>query len=126
MAGVVLFLLALGYVVYAGIRSAAVYYVTPSEFFDLNPQRRTTFVRIAGRVPEGSIRRDEATQTWTFVISDGRVEIAARYQGIPPELFVVTREVIAEGRMGPDGVFRVQTLLATHPTEYRERRGGGP
>lgn len=113
---------ALGYIVYAGARNAAVYYLTPSEFIARGERATGQFVRVAGRVEAASIRRDQATQTWEFTITDGAAQVPVRYQGVPPELFTVTREVIAEGRRGTDGVFVVQTLLATHPTEYQERK----
>lgn len=113
---------ALGYAVYAGARNAAVYYLTPSEFVARGERANGQFVRIAGRVDEQSIRRDEATHTWEFTIYDSTARVPVRYQGVPPDLFTVTREVIAEGWRGPDGAFVVQTLLATHPTGYQERK----
>lgn len=113
---------ALGYVIYAGARNAAVYYLTPAEFVTREERANSRFVRIAGRVDEQSIRRDVATQTWEFTIYDGTARVPVRYQGVPPDLFTVTREVIAEGRQGADGVFVVERLLATHPTGYQERK----
>lgn len=112
---------ALGYVIFAGVKNAAVYYLTPSEF---RAQRGggDRFVRIAGRVDASSIRRDEATQMWEFVLYDAGARIPVRYRGVPPDLFTVTREAIVEGRQGADGVFAAQTLMATHPTVYQERK----
>lgn len=119
--GVAVIIASLGYVIFAGAKNAAVYYLTPSEF---RAQRGggDRFVRIAGRVDAASIRRDEMTQTWEFVLYDATTRIPIRYQGVPPDLFTVTREAIVEGRLGADGVFVAQTLLATHPTVYQERK----
>ena len=53
--------------------------------------------------------------------------IPVRYSGILPDLFVEGSGVVAEGSLGPNGVFMATNLLAKHDENYvpRELEGMG-
>jgi len=115
--GLTLIVLAIAAVAYSGIRSAAVYYLTPTEFA-ARPDLRNARVRLAGRVEPGSVRRD-AGRVEAFTIGDGATTIDVRYDGPLPDLFAEGREVLVEGRL--DGaVLDASRVMTTHPADYRE------
>jgi cytochrome c-type biogenesis protein CcmE len=103
---------------YAGIRSAAVYYFTPTEF-TARPQLRTARVRLAGTVVAGTVRA-QGGRVAGFRIGDGTTELDVAYDGPLPDLFGEGREVLVEGRF-EGSVLRATRVITTHPTEYQER-----
>lgn len=115
--GLALIAVAIGAVAYSGIRSAAVYYLTPSEFA-ARPDLHAARVRLAGRVAPGSVERVEG-RVVGFRLTDGATAFPVRYEGPLPDLFAEEREVLVEGRL--DGNRLVATrVMTTHPTEYKE------
>ncbi|MBI1274170.1 MAG: cytochrome c maturation protein CcmE [Alphaproteobacteria bacterium] len=75
--------------------------------------------RLGGMVEKGSLARDEADNlVIIFTITDFKNSVSVRYRGIPPDLFREGQGVIAEGKMGKDGVFTAARLLAKHDENY--------
>ena len=115
--GLAVIVIAIAAVAYSGIRSAAVYYLTPTEFAG-RPDLKDAQVRLAGRVVAGSVRRQDGGVVG-FRISDGATTLDVRYDGPLPDLFAEEREVLVEGRL--DGAALAATrVMTTHPTEYKE------
>ena len=77
-------------------------------------------VRVGGLVKDGSIRRG-ADLRISFVVTDGQSDISVAYQGIVPDLFREGQGVVAEGKVGADGVFQADTVLAKHDERYMPR-----
>ena len=50
--------------------------------------------------------------------SDTAKRVPVVYQGILPDLFREGKGVVAEGRLGADGVFRAAQVLAKHDENY--------
>ncbi|WP_230989589.1 cytochrome c maturation protein CcmE [Devosia faecipullorum] len=73
-------------------------------------------IRLGGLVKEASWIREG--QRNTFAITDGGMDILAHYDGILPDLFREGQGVVAEGSMGPDGVFIATNVLAKHDENY--------
>lgn len=117
--GIAVLVVAIGIIAYNGIRSATVYYLTPTEFAgraDLQSAR----VRLAGTVSPGSVRRANG-HVAGFTIGDETTSIAVRYDGPLPDLFAEGREVLVEGRLDSDGVMNATQVITTHPTGYKEK-----
>lgn len=74
-------------------------------------------VRLAGLVAEGTLAQDDE-QRFVFVITDGVAEVPVTFSGIMPALVEENEGIIAQGRLGPDGVFRAETVLARHDENY--------
>lgn len=119
--GLAAILVAIGVVAYNGIRSAMVYYLTPTEFAARTDLAHAQ-VRLAGTVVPRSLMKTDG-RVVGFRITDGTTAIAVRYDGPLPDLFAEGREVLVEGRLAPDGVLEGTQLITTHPTEYKERTG---
>jgi cytochrome c-type biogenesis protein CcmE len=91
------------------------FFVTPTEIAEGKAPLDKTF-RIGGYVKEGSMRRDNLTVH--FVITDTAQDVAVAYTGILPDLFQEGKGAVAQGRMGPDGVFTASEVLAKHDENY--------
>jgi cytochrome c-type biogenesis protein CcmE len=69
-------------------------------------------------VETGSIRKSEDGTTVRFVVTDKAESVAVTYSGILPDLFREEQGVVAEGSLGPGGVFQAREVLAKHDENY--------
>jgi cytochrome c-type biogenesis protein CcmE len=75
-------------------------------------------LRIGGLVEEKSVQRASDGLTISFRVTDLSNAVPVSYKGILPDLFREGQGVVAEGRMGDDGVFQANTILAKHDEKY--------
>jgi cytochrome c-type biogenesis protein CcmE len=75
-------------------------------------------VRIGGLVEEQSVVRVDAGKSVTFKVTDGANTVAVAYSGSLPDLFREGQGVVAEGKLGKDGVFQAANVLAKHDEKY--------
>jgi cytochrome c-type biogenesis protein CcmE len=102
------------------LRSQASYFYVPSEIV-ADPPAPDRGVRLGGMVEEGSLRTEGDGVTVAFVVGDGQARVPVRFSGIVPSLFVEGSGVVAEGKMGRDGTFVADNLLAKHDERYVPR-----
>jgi cytochrome c-type biogenesis protein CcmE len=107
---------ALAYLIYQGVSSAAVYYMTVGELRERGESAVNTPSRVAGVVAPGTIRRDGPRISFTLL--EGSAALPVVYEGVVTDLFVDEADVVVEGTLGPDGVFVGTVLLAKCPTRY--------
>ena len=74
--------------------------------------------RIGGLVEDGSVKRDPDGLTVRFVVTDTAKSMPVIYKGILPDLFKEGKGVVAEGKIGGDGVFSASQVLAKHDENY--------
>ena len=74
--------------------------------------------RIGGLVVDGSIAREEGSLDVAFRVTDLRCELPVSYTGVLPDLFREGQGVVAHGRLGDEGVFVADTILAKHDENY--------
>ena len=91
------------------------FFVTPSEIAAGKAPQGKAF-RVGGMVREGSLRRDNLTVH--FVITDTAKDVPVAYTGILPDLFKEGKGAVAQGKLGPDGVFVASEVLAKHDENY--------
>ena len=115
-AGLAVIAAAIAAVAYTGIRSAAVYYLTPTELA-ARPELRSVQVRLAGTVVPGSVRSEDG-RVVGFQISDGTTRVEIAYGGPLPDLFGEGRDVLVEGRVA-GSTLEATRVMTTHPTEYK-------
>ena len=80
------------------------------------PEGRT--FRVGGLVVDGSVHREPGSLEMEFRVTDLRCELAVRYTGVLPDLFREGQGVVAHGRMGANGDFEADTILAKHDENY--------
>ena len=122
----ILVLIALGVLIAAALlaawalRSQASYFYVPSDII-ADPPEPDRGVRLGGMVEKGSLRTEADGVTIAFVVGDGKARVPVRFAGIVPSLFVEGSGVVAEGKMGADGTFVAENLLAKHDENYVPR-----
>lgn len=102
------------------LRNQASYFYVPSEIVADRPAPDRA-VRLGGMVEKGSLKKEADGVTIAFVVGDGKTRVPVRFAGIVPSLFVEGSGVVAEGRMGADGTFIADNLLAKHDEKYVPR-----
>jgi cytochrome c-type biogenesis protein CcmE len=98
-------------------QSNLVFFFSPSQIAANEAPRDRAF-RIGGLVEEGSLKRDGQSLTVNFVVTDMAQRIPVSYTGMLPDLFKEGKGVVAQGKLGPDGVFRAEQVLAKHDENY--------
>lgn len=74
--------------------------------------------RVGGLVVDGSVYREPGSLQMEFRVTDMRCEVPVHYTGVLPDLFQEGKGVVAHGRMGDDGIFEADTILAKHDENY--------
>jgi len=75
-------------------------------------------IRVGGLVVAGSVGTGDDGVTARFVITDTATELPVAYRGVLPDLFREGQGIVAQGRLGPDGVFVADEVLAKHDETY--------
>ena len=97
--------------------SNMVFFFTPTQVVEKQAPMDRTF-RIGGLVTAGSVKRQPDGLTVTFEVTDTAKTIPVTYTGILPDLFKEGKGVVAQGKIGADGVFRAAEVLAKHDENY--------
>ncbi len=89
--------------------------------------------RLGGMVRPGSVDREAGSLELQFVVTDFQQDVPVRYSGVVPDLFRENQGVVAHGRLGTDGIFVADEILAKHDENYmppevaraiKEKHGG--
>jgi len=97
--------------------SNLVFFFSPTQVFADEAPRDRSF-RIGGLVEEGSLQREAQGLTIRFAVTDRAQKIPVTYTGLLPDLFKEGKGVVAQGKLGTDGVFRADQVLAKHDENY--------
>jgi cytochrome c-type biogenesis protein CcmE len=98
-------------------QSNLVFFFTPSQVAAKEAPQGRPF-RIGGLVVAGSLARDPSSLTVHFRVTDTAQTIPVSYRGLLPDLFKEGKGVVAQGTLGPDGMFRATEVLAKHDENY--------
>ncbi len=101
----------------SSFNESLVFYFTPSQVVAGEAPASRSF-RIGGLVEEGSLRRGPDGLTAYFTLTDTVHRVPVVYAGPLPDLFKEGRGSVAQGTVGPDGVFRADDVLAKHDENY--------
>lgn len=74
--------------------------------------------RIGGLVVDGSVEREEGSLEISFLVTDMACQLPVSYEGVLPDLFREGQGVVAHGRLGDNGIFVADTILAKHDENY--------
>jgi cytochrome c-type biogenesis protein CcmE len=98
-------------------QSNLVFFFSPTQVAAGEAPKGKNF-RIGGMVKEGSLQREADGVTLRFVVTDTDKDMTVAYKGILPDLFREGKGVVAQGRLGEDGVFAASEVLAKHDENY--------
>jgi len=96
-------------------QSNLVFFFSPTDVAENRAPQGRAF-RVGGLVEDKSVRREGLVVR--FNVTDTAKTIPVVYQGILPDLFKEGKGVVAQGRLGPDGVFHASEVLAKHDENY--------
>ena len=102
-----------GYLIYSASGGTSEYYLTVGE---LRSHPTAVDVRVAGVVQNDVVRSDGAHVQFTE--KDSSSSIVVVYQGPLPDIFQPGITVVAEGKLGADGVFHARNVLAKCPSRF--------
>jgi len=103
-----------GYLIYSASGGASEYYLTVAE---LRSHTSAGDVRVAGIV-EDDVQKSDGGFHVTFTETDNTASMPVAYTGTLPDIFRPGITVVAEGKLGADGVFHATTLLAKCPSRF--------
>ncbi len=111
------------FLVLNAFKNNLVFFFSPTQVASKEAPTNRTF-RIGGLVEGGSLKRDGDGLTVHFVVTDTATSIPVVYKGILPDLFKEGRGCVAQGRIGADGTFYAETVLAKHDENYMPPEAG--
>jgi len=109
------------FLVASAFRNNLVFFFSPTQVAAKEAPVDRTF-RVGGLVQEGTLQRDGLTVR--FVVTDTAASIPVVYKGILPDLFKEGRGCVAQGKIGADGVFQAEQVLAKHDENYMPPEAG--
>ena len=89
--------------------------------------------RLGGMVRPGTVARQQGSLDMSFMVTDFKHDVKVVYTGVVPDLFRENQGVVAHGRLGENGVFVADEILAKHDENYmppevaraiKEKHGG--
>ena len=101
--------------VLAAFQKNLVFFFTPSQVAAHEAPQGRSF-RIGGMVVPGSLKREGVNVE--FTVTDTAKSMRVTYRGQLPDLFREGKGVVAQGRLGADGMFRASEVLAKHDENY--------
>ena len=105
------------WLVLGAFRNNLVFFFSPTQVTAKEAPLGRTF-RIGGLVQQGSLKRDSDGLTIRFVVTDTANNLPVVYKGILPDLFKEGRGCVAQGKVGPDGTFYADQIMAKHDENY--------
>ncbi len=105
------------WLVLGAFRNNLVFFYSPTQVATKEAPVNKTF-RIGGLVQDGTLKRDVDGLTVRFSVTDTANNIPVVYKGILPDLFKEGRGCVAQGRVGSDGVFYADQIMAKHDENY--------
>ena len=101
----------------SALQSNISYFFSPSQVLNHEAPADRVF-RLGGLVSKGSLQRAADGLTVTFDVTDLAQTVKVSYTGILPDLFKEGQGAVTKGRLGPDGVFNAEEVLAKHDEAY--------
>jgi cytochrome c-type biogenesis protein CcmE len=112
------------YLIWTGVTSTMIYYLTPVELMErveADPTFHEVGVKVSGKVLPGTYERVDGELLHTFEVrdlADLTVTFPVEYRDALPDTFTDDVEVVLEGRLRQDGVFEATTLLTKCGSRY--------
>src|SRR5688500_11754359 len=124
--GAVIILAALSYMIYGGMQEAIVYFVTPSELKAKDHAPTEKFLRMGGMVVKGSMKKDLATLTYRFDLTDGGATFPVFFKGVPPDLLPRAKAQWSKAASAPTGSSRRRRSWPSTPKIIARRPTASP
>jgi cytochrome c-type biogenesis protein CcmE len=98
-------------------QSNLVFFFSPTQVAAGEAPKGKSF-RIGGMVRKARCSARATASRMRFVVTDTDKDMMVAYKGILPDLFREGKGVVAQGKLGDDGVFAASEVLAKHDENY--------
>ena len=114
---------AIGGLLYASGKEEIQLWKSPDEVLASRDALMGKRLNVGGHV--ASLTRSKQGLSWEFEIESRppkpKAIVKATYQGIAPDTFKAGGEVVATGKLNPDGTFKAETIMAKCPSKYEAK-----
>jgi cytochrome c-type biogenesis protein CcmE len=124
-AGSAIIILTLSFLAYSGYQESKTYFRTVPELLTMKDEVYDQRLQVSGDVIPGSIQRDG--KIVTFVIGEAPQTLQIKYVGKDPlpDTLIDRATAMATGKLGRDGVFVADTMLAKCASKYEKEAAAG-
>ncbi len=123
--GITLIALAGGYLLWQGFSSSWAYYYSVDEYVSSKVFQTGAgggrMIRIAGVVKKDSLVTNEEKMQLKFELAGQKSVLPVEYKGIVPKNFEGGKEVVVEGVLGNNGIFKAEQILTRCESKYEAR-----
>jgi cytochrome c-type biogenesis protein CcmE len=112
----------IGYLIFFGLTQTSQWAINVTELHAKGSAAIGQGVRVSGQLEADSVEKDIKANTIAFVLTDGVNRLPVTYSGVVPDTFDRAVEVVAEGKLNPDGSFSASNVLARCPSKYDESK----
>jgi len=105
-----------GFLTYRALQENLLYFFSPTQVAAGEAPQRT--FRLGGMVLADSIKREAGTLNVSFVVTDNVHSVPVKYNRVLPDLFKEGAGAVVVGRMGDNGEFLADEVLAKHDENY--------
>jgi cytochrome c-type biogenesis protein CcmE len=104
-----------------GINESKTYYKTIAELNQMGDQAKGRRLRVGGDVEKGSILH--SGRQVSFILHQDAVKLKVVYAGMEPlpDTFKDGAQALADGKLGPDGVFEASKVQAKCASKYEAK-----
>ena len=110
----------------AGSTESETYYKTVKELNGMSGKSRTSKIRVGGDVAAGSIVRKADIVEFTLQQEASTLRVSYDGKDPLPDTFKDGAQALADGRLGPDGVFHANKIQAKCSSKYASKPGEAP
>ena len=123
--GGIIVLAAIGFLSVRAFAGSATYYYGVDELAQKSATVYGETVKVRGFIDEGSVVKQAEGATLNFALADeSRAnKIPVTYRGVVPDTFKEGSELVCEGSLSKDGVFRATVLMPKCPSKYTPAPG---
>ena len=109
-----------------GVNESKTYYKTISELNQMGDRAIEKRIRVGGDVESGSIQR--LGKDVHFTLTQEKIKLKVVYNGSDPlpDTFRDGSQALADGKLGPDGVFHASKIQAKCASKYEAKPGTKP
>ncbi len=116
----------LGWLAFSGIQSSQTYYKTITELRQMGDGAKTRHVRVGGDVQGKSIVHEAGMVRFNLVQDKETLTVSYEGRDPLPDTFRDGAQALADGRLGPDGVFHASEIQAKCASKYAPKPGMAP
>jgi cytochrome c-type biogenesis protein CcmE len=114
----------LGWLAAGGVEQTATYYKEIAEIQAMGSAGVDKRLRVGGDIKENSIVREGGQVRFTLVQEDRQLQVVYTGADPLPDTFKDGSQAVADGKLGPDGVFRATKVQAKCASKYEAKPTG--